>query len=303
MRSASSPGAIAHLGRRAAVIGATAAIVALGAGGTLAASTPITLYACFDAYGNVRMTAVNTCRLPAGGRLVAIDAVGPTGPTGPQGATGATGATGPTGPTGPAGATGEQGPAGPTGAIGPTGPAAPLGYYLVSEDLTAVEGSNSFIVDCTSGDVATGGGYSFDPTSQAVSSLSITGTAPTAAPTPAGWVVTIVSTSKDPLAVTVWAQCATGTEAMGVYAVFGFFTAVNGSDANMFDQGCHGTDTAIGGGYLLEASGASDLVVLGTAGMGGAGSGAPPAYWMVWVDNTSHTDRTVTVWAVCQSAA
>ncbi len=106
------------------------ALVAVGAGGALAASTTSTLYACFDAYGNVRMTDLNTCKLPSGGRLVAITTSGATGPTGPRGAigpTGATGLTGPAGATGLAGEIGETGPAGPTGDTGPTGPAGEMG--------------------------------------------------------------------------------------------------------------------------------------------------------------------------------
>ncbi len=96
--------------RRIAVTGAAIALLAVGAGGTLAASAPITLYACFDAAGNVRISDLNKCKLPSGGRLVAIRGgmvgdVGPTGPIGPTGPTGPTGATGPTGPAGTASVT------------------------------------------------------------------------------------------------------------------------------------------------------------------------------------------------------
>ena len=89
---------------RALVVGASAiALVAIGVGGTVAASNPPTVYACFDVNGNVRMSSSNLCQLPGGGRLVTINAAGvagPTGATGPQGPTGATGPSGPTGPTG-----------------------------------------------------------------------------------------------------------------------------------------------------------------------------------------------------------
>jgi hypothetical protein len=90
---------------RALAVGVSAfALVAIAAGGTFAASNPSTLYACYDAYGNVRMGDTAQCKLPGGGRLVNWSTVGVPGPTGP---TGATGATGPTGPTGPRGAQGD----------------------------------------------------------------------------------------------------------------------------------------------------------------------------------------------------
>ncbi len=95
--------------RRMAVVAGAATVLALGAGSALAASAAPTLYACFDVYGNVRITDVNTCRLPAGGRLVPINAAGVPGPAGPAGVAG------PTGAAGPAGATGDMGPTGPTG--------------------------------------------------------------------------------------------------------------------------------------------------------------------------------------------
>jgi hypothetical protein len=86
---------------RALAVGVGAfALVAVGVGGTVAASNPATLYACYDAYGNVRMGDTAQCKLPGGGRLVNWSTVGVPGPTG------ATGATGPTGPTGPTGAPG-----------------------------------------------------------------------------------------------------------------------------------------------------------------------------------------------------
>ncbi len=81
-------------------------LVAFAAGGTFAASNPPTLYACYDVYGNVRMSDVAQCKLPGGGRLVSFNTVGPTGPTGPAGPTGATGPTGPMGPKGDTGASG-----------------------------------------------------------------------------------------------------------------------------------------------------------------------------------------------------
>jgi hypothetical protein len=75
---------------RALLVGAGAvALVTIGAGGTLAASTP-TVYACFNVYGQVSMSSSAQCRLPGGGQLVQINAAGVPGPTGPTGPTGAT---------------------------------------------------------------------------------------------------------------------------------------------------------------------------------------------------------------------
>lgn len=108
---------------RALLVGAGAvALVTIGAGGTLAASSPPTVYACFNVYGQVSMSSSAQCKLSGGGQIVQINAAGvpgpmgptgPIGPTGPTGATGSTGATGPTGPTGPTGADGATGPTGP----------------------------------------------------------------------------------------------------------------------------------------------------------------------------------------------
>lgn len=108
---------------RAAVVGVGAFfLVVVGAGGTLAASGPVTLYACYNAYGQVAVTDVNMCKLTGGGKLVGFNTVGPTGPQGPTGPVGPTGATGaastvagPIGPTGPTGATGATGAAGQSG--------------------------------------------------------------------------------------------------------------------------------------------------------------------------------------------
>jgi hypothetical protein len=92
---------------RALVVGAAAlALVAVGVGGTVAASNPPTLYACFNTTGAVSMSASNTCLLPGGGRLATITTAGAAGPAGATGAAGPTGATGSTGPTGATGATG-----------------------------------------------------------------------------------------------------------------------------------------------------------------------------------------------------
>ncbi len=92
---------------RALVVGAAAiALVTIGAGGTLAASTTPTVYACYNANGQVAMAPIPQCKLSGGGQLVQINAAGIPGPAGPTGATGATGPTGPTGATGPSGPAG-----------------------------------------------------------------------------------------------------------------------------------------------------------------------------------------------------
>ena len=86
---------------RALAVGAAAlALVAIGVGGTVAASNPATLYACYDVYGNVRMSDTAQCKLPGGGRLASWGTAAVPGPTGPTGATGAQGPSGPIGPTG-----------------------------------------------------------------------------------------------------------------------------------------------------------------------------------------------------------
>lgn len=94
--------------RAAAVAASAFALVAVAAGGTLAASTPTTLYACFNTSGAVTMSTTAQCKLAGGGQLVGFNTVGPTGPTGPTGATGSTGATGPTGATGSTGPSGAM---------------------------------------------------------------------------------------------------------------------------------------------------------------------------------------------------
>jgi hypothetical protein len=98
---------------------------------------------------------------------------GPLGPQGPQGEQGPKGDTGATGPQGPQGQQGEQGPVGPqgpqgeTGATGPQGPAGPDKELLtrivegpqipVGEQMT-----DTSSVECTDGEVATGGGLKIE---------------------------------------------------------------------------------------------------------------------------------------------
>ena len=103
---------------RAVMVGSSVfALVAIAAGGVVAASNPATLYACFDNYGNVRLSDRNMCQLPGGGRLATINTAGVPGPTGPAGLQGPAG---PAGATGPTGAIGTQGPTGPQGIPGST---------------------------------------------------------------------------------------------------------------------------------------------------------------------------------------
>jgi hypothetical protein len=131
---------------RAAAVGLTAvALLAVGVGGTFAASNPATLYACYDVYGNVRLSDKAMCQLPGGGRLTLINAAGVPGPVGPTGATGLVGATGPTGATGPSGAAGVS------------------GYEIVTEfwgepRAGLFQRSYERSIYCPSGKVAVGGG-------------------------------------------------------------------------------------------------------------------------------------------------
>lgn len=87
---------------RAATVAASAfALVAVAAGGTLAASTnPPTLYACYNTAGQVALSDINQCKLSGGGRLVYWSTQGVPGPTGAVGPTGPTGSTGQTGAPG-----------------------------------------------------------------------------------------------------------------------------------------------------------------------------------------------------------
>jgi hypothetical protein len=155
---------------RALVAGVSVfALAAVAAGGTFAASNPATLYACYDAYGNVRMGDTAQCKLPGGGRLVNWSTAGIPGPTGP---------TGPIGPTGPTG---------PTGASGPVG-----GYEMVSVTTTPEPGTTSYfggdIARCTAGKRVLGGGGRFleaDGTGISQSDSMFLASAPTADGT--GW--------------------------------------------------------------------------------------------------------------------
>jgi hypothetical protein len=125
---------------RPLAVGAVAiALVTVAVGGTLAASIPTTLYACYDASGNVRMSDTATCKL-AGGRLVAWSTAGVAGPSGPAGPTGPVGVRGPRGVTGPAGPTGV---AGPTGGTGPTGTTGQTSFVWPTHRYTGTAGSLS----------------------------------------------------------------------------------------------------------------------------------------------------------------
>ncbi|MCU0505764.1 MAG: hypothetical protein MUE82_08330 [Chloroflexi bacterium] len=158
---------------RAAAVGVSVfALVAVGAGGTFAASNPATLYACYDAYGNVRMGDTAQCKLPGGGRLVSWGSVGATGPTGPAGPIGPIGATGPTGPTGPAGASGYE----VVSANGVDGPPLGPGVY-----------GYAHTVACPAGKLPVGGGG--DVVLWVGGMSTIVGNLATSEPAGAGWYV------------------------------------------------------------------------------------------------------------------
>jgi len=125
---------------RALVVGAGAlALVAIGVGGTVAASNPATLYACYDVNGNVRLSDSAICKLPGGGRLASWGTVGVPGPTGPIGQAG---------PTGPQGGTGSSGPVGGYEIVTASG------FVPISAQATLVQ----FTATCPAGKKVVGGG-------------------------------------------------------------------------------------------------------------------------------------------------
>lgn len=127
---------------RFGIVGGSVVIAAsLCVGSVVAASNPPTLYACYDAYGNVRMTDIAQCKLPGGGRLVSWGTAAVPGPTG---------------------TTGPTGPHGPTGATGPAGSVTGANTFDVVADpvvLPAYSGLVYLEAYCPAGAVATGGGW------------------------------------------------------------------------------------------------------------------------------------------------
>ncbi len=125
----------------------------------------------------------------------ATGAPGAAGPQGPQGEKGDTGATGAPGAAGPQGLQGEKGDTGATGAPGAAGPQglqgekgdtgatgpglSPTSFYVVP----GTAGSTS-TANCSSGDRATGGGFSSTGNNTRVGSSQPIFTTPT---TPTGW--------------------------------------------------------------------------------------------------------------------
>jgi hypothetical protein len=115
------------------VLAAVGALVAVGTvAGSVATTTPRTIYACKASDGSLRVIArTKSCRssevrlswntVGPRGPMGATGSAGPQGPMGDTGVTGATGPPGAQGPKGDAGATGLQGPTGPTGPQGPQG--------------------------------------------------------------------------------------------------------------------------------------------------------------------------------------
>ncbi|MCC5579920.1 collagen-like protein [Microtetraspora sp. AC03309] len=147
---------------------------------------------------------------------------GDTGPAGPQGPKGDTGATGPQGPkgeagqngtpgakgdkgekgdTGPRGLQGEKGATGATGAKGDTGPAGPQGPKgdpgtggsvapkVVAQSFAFGGHSDSKIVSCPTGKVATGGGYTLSSGSASGQIYESAPSPATSGSTPTGWEV------------------------------------------------------------------------------------------------------------------
>ncbi len=180
---------------RAFVVGTCAvALVIVGAGGSLAASSPPILWACFNANGQVAMATIPQCRLAGGGQLVQVNAQGIPGPAGPQGAPGAVG------PTGAPGAAGAGAPV-----VRHTGTAA----FDVQVEWPGPNGEPPLLFICGSTIqlVSSGGGISHIWTSTTVSS-----------PNPPGPIATLDT----PLATTPGAPRVTG------------FTAVAGDPGGPF---------------------------------------------------------------------
>ncbi|MDP1795540.1 MAG: hypothetical protein Q8K63_15490 [Acidimicrobiales bacterium] len=144
---------ITHTRRsRLAVVAASAVAMTTAFGGTDAfadpATEPVTINACTDAHGNLRVVEdPTTCKKnetpitwnvqgPQG--LQGVQ--GEPGPVGPQGDKGETGATGEKGDTGAAGPKGDVGPVGPRGLqgerglTGAQGPVGPMGAQGVKGD-------------------------------------------------------------------------------------------------------------------------------------------------------------------------
>jgi hypothetical protein len=219
---------------------AALALLAVGVGGTVAASNPPTLYACFDVYGNVRMSASNICLLPGGGRLVSWGSAGSPGPIGATGVTGLTGLTGPTGAVGPIGApgpigatgvTGLTGLTGPTGAVGPIGAPGPLGATgptgatgaAMASSAVTVSGQDLlpnlpgftvtvFSPPCPGGMVATNGWVSFAGSASDIAlwipNFDGPSVLPPSLPTQWSWSWTSVGLPTLPIPVALYAICA-----------------------------------------------------------------------------------------------
>ena len=135
---------------------------------------------------------------------------GGAGPAGSAGATGATGAgagtTGATGPTGSPGATGATGAGGgTTGATGATGTPGIADFYVVEKTITVPasgSGPASQTAACSSGDVASGGGYTLSSASE----VEVFQDEP--ATEDKGWKVAMVKKIGTEQTGSVWAVCA-----------------------------------------------------------------------------------------------
>lgn len=90
------------------------------------------------------------------------DLTGAPGPAGPQGETGPQGPQGPQGEQGPQGAQGPQGPQGAQGAQGPSGATNVVVRRFSDSSVSGAGGIGTGTVFCLPGEVATGGGASFN---------------------------------------------------------------------------------------------------------------------------------------------
>jgi hypothetical protein len=122
----------------------------------------------------------------------------------PAGATGAPGPTGPQGPQGP------EGPTGPTGATGPAGATNVTARRGPPVTIPSTGQTTTFDTQCNAGEVATGGGYTFDSGTDrrdvlVVESYAIDASGDSFGVTPTGWRVTAININFDPMSATDFA--------------------------------------------------------------------------------------------------
>jgi hypothetical protein len=122
----------------------------------------------------------------------------------PAGATGAPGPTGPQGPEGP------QGPTGLTGATGPAGATNVTARRGPPVTVPSTGQTTTFETQCNAGEVATGGGYTFDSGADRrdvliVESYGVDASGDSFGVTPTGWRVTAININFDPMSATDFA--------------------------------------------------------------------------------------------------